>query len=299
MRADTQRRDPRAPLGVLVELTHEDFDEPFEADGVDVGLGGLGMRAAFLPDVGSRLTCRFDAPDGTGRVEAPCEVVWARDSGPHVGQVGLRFTHLEGAARQLIRHMVKGAETGGADDAPEPAAPRRHVVEPCLEEPETPADPHAQVQLYLDGVEAAIPARVVARHDEGLRVVQKLGLFRLGTGVEVQNGERRRGRIEAVSIRAGEPVPELVLDVAYEAAPAASAPGPEESEASAGEGAELGPDTLPDWPAPQAPPPLPAQAPAPPPDESLQADPAAVPEDPVPAPPPDESLQADPAAVPE
>ena len=59
----------RIPLESLVQLSHEDFDEPFEAEGVDLGLGGLAMRAPYLPDVGDRLRCRFDG------VAAEAEVV--------------------------------------------------------------------------------------------------------------------------------------------------------------------------------------------------------------------------------
>lgn len=286
MQAHVQRRDPRVPLGILVELTHEDFDEAFEADAVDVGPGGLGMRAAFLPDVGSRLTCRFDSPDDGRRIEAPCEVVWARDTGAHVGHVGLRFTELDGEARTAIEGMVSKVAVDSSSSAPARPpreAPRKQVVEPCLDEPVD--DAHAQVRLFLEGVDEAIPARVVARHPDGVRIAQKLALFRLGASVDVQNGMRRHTRIEGVSIRTEADVPELVLDLAYgpeeapDAAPQdASAPGeasPSALEPSA-EAAhpEAAPDTIPDPPraeASAAPPPLPASEPALPEDGHVDA----------------------------
>ena len=65
MQEAIERRNPeqtRVPLeDLLVELRPEGFDEAFEADGVDLGVGGLAMRAAILPDVGSRLQCRFQS----------------------------------------------------------------------------------------------------------------------------------------------------------------------------------------------------------------------------------------------
>jgi hypothetical protein len=257
MQAETQRQSPRVPLGVLVELEHEDFDETFEADGVDLGVGGLGMRAAFLPDVGSRMKATFAAPGAGPRIEAPCEVVWARDSGPHVGQVGLRFTSLEPSARQAIEAMMAPASE------PEVERPSlRHVVEPALEE--LASDEHTAVRLFVDGTSAAIPARVLARYDGGVRVVQRLGLFRLGTRVDVQNGSTRCSRIEGVTIRTDGDVPELILDLALEPhaggayssvdEPAASAPhGGAPSSALELDDFEMpeGADTIPDLPAPE------------------------------------------------
>jgi hypothetical protein len=250
MQADTQRQSTRVPLGVLVELTHEDFDESFQADGVDLGVGGLGMRAAFLPDVGSRMRASFDAPDDGRRVEAPCEVVWAKDSGPHVGQVGLRFTSLDPKARQAIEGMITRAT-----DAEAPGPVRKHVVEPEVEE--LGSDEHTAVRLFIDGVDSSIPARVLARYAGGVRVVQRLGLFQLGTRVDVQNGSRRCSRIEGVAIRTDRGVPELILDLALDATPPALEGGPAaarapnataldaEADALVGDGA---PDTLPDPP---------------------------------------------------
>jgi hypothetical protein len=260
MQADTQRRVTRVPLGVLVELTHEDFDEPFEADGIDVGVGGLGMRAAFLPDVGSRMKAAFADPALGRRVEAPCEVVWAKDSGPHVGQVGLRFTSLESGARRAIEGMVARAA-----DEPSAVSPRKHVIEPEVEE--LAGEDHTAVRLFIDGVDAAIPARVVARYEGGVRVVQRLGLFRLGTEVDVQNGARRRSRIESVAIRTDGDVPELILDLALDASHPVPAAGPRvalpeaplaeppdasslDAEADALLDADA-PDTIPDTPSPR------------------------------------------------
>ena len=95
MEARTDRRAPsapRMPLDVLVQLTHEDFEEPFDADGVDVSGGGLALRSDYLPEVGDRLRCRFDCPPEGVEIELDGEVVWAHDAGARRGEFGLRFT---------------------------------------------------------------------------------------------------------------------------------------------------------------------------------------------------------------
>ena len=46
----------RVPLRFSAELGHGDFEDPFAADVVNLSKGGLSMRAACLPDIGSRLS---------------------------------------------------------------------------------------------------------------------------------------------------------------------------------------------------------------------------------------------------
>ena len=121
---------PRIPLDVLVRLTHEDYEEPFDADGVDVSAGGLALRADYLPEVGDRLRCRFDCPPEGDEIEVEGEVVWAHDAGERSGEFGLRFTELdveaEGALAQLVEHL--GIERAGGPwaDAGRPRA-RLHL----------------------------------------------------------------------------------------------------------------------------------------------------------------------------
>ncbi|MCU0674802.1 MAG: hypothetical protein MUE69_18690, partial [Myxococcota bacterium] len=117
MQQAIERRNPeqaRIPLeDVLVELRPEGYDEAFEADAVDVGLGGLAMRAAILPDVGSRLHCRFQSPHDGRCVDASAEVVWARDAGPSAGEFGLDqgvvSLKLEGVGPRLDADVVHRA----------------------------------------------------------------------------------------------------------------------------------------------------------------------------------------------
>ena len=190
----------RIPLDVLVELLHEDYAEPFEADGVNVGLGGLSMRAPYLPDIGARMMCRFEVPGGGERIEADAEVVWSQDTGKHTGEFGLRFVEIDQAAHRAIRRLV------GADGYKPPVPSHPDTID------EHPAPP--TVSLSLDGVGSPIVARVIHSGVDGMAVEQELPFLRLRTGVTTPDG--RRGRIEAVELTVDGDTPKLLLDVAYD-----------------------------------------------------------------------------------
>ena len=161
MRAAFERRSthaPRVPLDVLIELTHDDFAEPFEADGLNLSAGGLSMRAAYLPDVGTRLTCRFRADQGMTPVAADAEVVWALDSGVHMGEFGLRFVDLDPSTENAIRQMVDSGDGVGLfsepDMSPTLAAQRAiKAREASVERHRGPHD-HGQRPMHHDSVEA-------------------------------------------------------------------------------------------------------------------------------------------------
>ena len=204
MEATTERRDlhqPRMPLdNVLVELRHDGFDEAFEADGLNVGPGGLSMRSAILPDVGTRLQCRFlTSNDAT--IDANAEVVWAEDNGPHVGEFGLRFTTISDSDQSHIEHMVQRWQNeleGGlvSDDAG------------------TPTEPPSSVTLHLHGVAQPVVAELVHRSDDALLTEQPLPFLRVGTTIEDESG--RRGELQAVDLRVEDGVPRLVLTIWYQ-----------------------------------------------------------------------------------
>ncbi len=218
MQEAIERRNPgraRVPLeDVLVELRPEGFDEAFEADAVDLGLGGLAMRAAILPDVGSRLHCRFQSPHDGRCVDARAEVVWARDDGAAAGEFGLCFDALEPEAEASIRGFVVAWQSAMGLD-----------VE---------SSDHGLVSLQLEGVGPRLDADVVHRSGDVLVVEQGLPFLRLGKGVE-EGG--RLGRLESVDLRVEGDTPRLVLTVGF---------GLQETEETASSG-----DTLMDAPAPR------------------------------------------------
>ncbi len=191
---------PRVSLDVLIELSHEDFEEPFEAEGVNLGTGGLAMRAAYLPDVGERLLCRF-ATEGE-RVEADCEVVWAQDSGPHVGEFGLRFVGLDADDHARILRTVASA------DGP--------ATQPGLQPPEADKPAEALARLFIEGVATPIVARIQHCADDCMVVEQELPFLRVGKRVAVDDQAGPRARIESVDLRIEQDMPRLVLGIVYE-----------------------------------------------------------------------------------
>jgi hypothetical protein len=198
MQQAIERRNPeqaRIPLeDVLVELRPEGYDEAFEADAVDVGLGGLAMRAAILPDVGSRLCCRFQSPHDGRCVDASAEVVWARDAGPSAGEFGLRFDTLDPDDEASIRGIIEAWHAAMGLDFDEPSD--RGVV-----------------SLKLEGVGPRLDADVVHRAGDVLVVEQGLPFLRLGKAVE-EDG--RVGRLESVDLRVEGETPRLVLTIGFD-----------------------------------------------------------------------------------
>ena len=197
MRAGTDRRAndaPRVPLDLWVRLAHEDYEDTFDADGVDLSPGGLALRSDFLPEVGDRLRCRFDSPVGhDGDVlDVEGEVVWAHDAGERSGEFGLRFGALDGDAESNLRHIV--AQLGGAPSG-RPLA-----------------------RLHLDGVASPVEAEITEQDDTWMVAEQELPFLRIGMGVAVEGpGGPPRGRLASVDLRIEDGVPRLVLGVERDA----------------------------------------------------------------------------------
>ncbi|MGB5348928.1 MAG: PilZ domain-containing protein, partial [Polyangiales bacterium] len=183
-------RQPRVPLDeVLIKLHPEGFHQEFEADGINVGSGGLSMRASVLPEVGSNLRCQLDNPVGGEAIEMIGRVVWAHESGPHVGEFGIRFTHLSDRDQTHIEALI---QRWGRTTAKAPL-----------------------VQLQLDGVGSPIVAEVHSETEDALCVEQPLPFLAIGASV-LNESSGRRGRLEAVELKMDEITPKLVLSIGYE-----------------------------------------------------------------------------------
>ncbi|MEM7137269.1 MAG: PilZ domain-containing protein [Myxococcota bacterium] len=205
-------RPARVPLDeVLVRLYPEGFiDESFEADGINVGPGGLSMRASMLPEVGSTLRCQLESPGSEVPIEMIGQVVWAHDSGPQLGEFGIRFTRLSDGDQNRIEALI---QRWGRTTATAPT-----------------------VRLQLDGVESPIVAEFQSETDQTLRVEQTLPFLAIGSGVE-NEATGRRGHLETVELMFDEEVPKLVLSIGYQT---------DASVEAAGDDPELGRDTMPD-----------------------------------------------------
>lgn len=190
MQAGTERRaieGARVPLDLWVRLAHEDFEDPFDADGVDVSSGGLALRSDYLPEIGDRLRCRFECPPSGDDIELDGEVVWAHDAGTRSGEFGLRFDELEGDMRENLQHLVE--HLGG---------------QPGL----------AVARLHLDGIASPIDGEIVERDADWLTVEQELPFLEIGMGVSIENGGGvPRGRLARVDLRLEDGTPRLVLGV--------------------------------------------------------------------------------------
>lgn len=203
MQAATERRDPvatRVPLDdVLINLSPEGYHETFAADGVNVGVGGVSIRSAILPDVGAKLHCRFQSPHDGHAVDADCEVVWSHASGSNVGEFGMRFTGMTTDDQASIEELVEAWNHDLLAD-----------VEP-VQAAEPPQS--LSVKLHLDGVGSPIEAEAMHRADDALVVEQSLPFLRIGTGVSEGN---RRGTLQSVDLRIEDDLPRLVMTVCYE-----------------------------------------------------------------------------------
>lgn len=203
-------RQPRVPLDeVLIKLHPEGFHQEFVADGINMGSGGLSMRASVLPEVGSMLRCQLDNPVGGEAIEMIGRVVWAHESGPHVGEFGIRFTHLSDRDQTRIEALI---QRWGRTSAKAPL-----------------------VQLQLDGVGSPIVAEVHSETEGALSVEQPLPFLAIGASV-LNESSGRRGHLEAVELKMDEITPRLVLSIGYEVEGASA-----DSAASEGDR-----DTLPD-----------------------------------------------------
>ena len=186
----------RVPLRMAVELGHGDFRDPFAASVCNVSKGGISMRATCLPDVGSRLMCRFRCMPSNTLVTVQGEIVWAHLDGENCGEFGLSFVDLDPKSEWLIEEMIAEHATLTRDS--EAAAPI--------------------ATLELEGSPASIEARL--SHQSGGHAVfeQQLALLSLGRGVRAHTDghDLLAGSIASVALKMVGAVPMLTVTVAFE-----------------------------------------------------------------------------------
>jgi hypothetical protein len=201
MISTVERRQPestRIPFGIPVALTHEDFEDAFEADAVDLSPGGLALRSACLPEIGAQLFCTFETVPGGTRVSSRGEVVWTHLTGERSGEFGLRFLDIDADARALIDEMVAERNAG--------------VL------------PHGNAQrqapsatLDVDGVGAPLDAQLTHAGGGAAVFEQRLDLLELGRGVVAHAGAALgRGNIAEVTLHMQGDVPVLSVTVRFD-----------------------------------------------------------------------------------
>lgn len=173
--ANAERREAtRRRFNGTVELALPDEAEGYEADAVDLSIGGMALKTAFLPDVGSEMDCRFVLDSAEPRtVQARGKVVWARDEGSDAGSFGLRFTELSSGDR---------------------AALERHC------------DPHGaksddRVRLRLPKMGEPLKARLKHEAEGAVVVGMDLSFINVGESIEVESARgKKRGKLEDVAV---------------------------------------------------------------------------------------------------
>ncbi len=173
--AQAERRDQtRRAFRGTVELALPEDAEGYEADGINLSVGGMALQTSFLPDIGTELDCRF-ALDGGAPIMARGEVVWASEHGQDGGSFGFRFTDLSVDAEKAIRESLTQSEPGdrNAGGASKPGS-----------EP-------SKARLFIPGMEAPLRARVHTTMDDVLVLGSDLSFLKMGEQVHVEHDGRR------------------------------------------------------------------------------------------------------------
>ena len=207
---ESGRRQDRVPLAVGIDLRGlqpgwETSDELADesalgaADGLNVSIGGIAMRAPVAPPPGTLLECSFQCPPTGELVCAQGEVMWSEQSGPEQGAFGMRFVELDTKSATALRRFVAPA-------AREPVKIERARA----------------VSLRIDGLAAPVEAELKLSDDSRLVLELPLSFLPLGRSMEVTLPGRgkERGRLASVELRHTHfDVPTLVFGVLLDGAP--------------------------------------------------------------------------------
>ncbi len=177
----------------------------FEAESIDVSPEGMRLRAAYVPEMGERLLCRFDGASGEVAVEG--EVVW-RNEEAKGGELGIKFTALDAATEEAVRALCK------------------ELAEPDEKDEKAPSMPKgARVRLHIEGLASPMKARVREGGDKETLVGSNLEFLKVGRSLELEDvdkGGRREAFVDHVKVEvdAASGVPQLVVALRYDALPA-------------------------------------------------------------------------------
>jgi hypothetical protein len=205
------RREERVPLAAVISVREgrpkravspraSDDRGELEADGLNVSIGGIAMRAHFVPEPGSLLECTFTCPPTGELVSAQGEVMWSEPHGAGHGQFGMRFVELDTKSATALRKLVHKS----GQEPPKTSRPR-------------------MARLQIDGLASGVEAELKLVDETRVVLEQPLTFLQLGRGVEVTvpGRENERGRIATIELRHGQfDVPKLVFGILFDDAPA-------------------------------------------------------------------------------
>jgi len=185
----------RIPCTIPVELTDASRRSQFEAETVDLSVGGLSLRSSHLPELGSQLFCCFEAEPSGAQVLGRGEVVWRQPTDGDAGEFGLRFIEVDARNQALIDEMV--AERIARIQGPKAPEP----------EPEL-------ATLEIEDVAGEVSARVLHAGDREALFEQTLDQFSVGKSVTAHVGmSLLQGHIAAVRLRMEGTTPRIVLSL--------------------------------------------------------------------------------------
>ena len=250
----SDRRTPglaRVPFEALVEIAAPE-GESFEAESIDLSASGMHLKTAYLPDVGTHLTFRFESVADAPPILANGEVVWAHD-GAEGSEFGVRFGDMKPEGAAAIRRIVgiapmntihgmgaltpqamavASASASASAGQRSAGAPRADAISapppPTFTDQSQPAGTimrsGAPVRIHIEGVSS--PMRATLR-DDGTRsamVGSDLKMLRIGAVVELEDKERRTRRAarvdgEECEIDPDSQVPQLVVKLRYDVSP--------------------------------------------------------------------------------
>lgn len=218
------QREDRVPLDALIDVrfepsasavgaTHarsshslslgegDGTEQRVSADGLNVSIGGIAMRADIAPPLGTLLACSFECPPTGERVSAQGRVVWSEQDSEDKGVFGLRFVELDTKSATALRRYVR------------PFAAH-----------ETKSQRLRTATLVIDGMPASVEAELKLADDSRVVLEQQLSFLQLGRGVDVtvpgRSRGKERGRIASVELRTSQMgVPTLVFGVLLDEAP--------------------------------------------------------------------------------
>ncbi len=232
--ANAERREAnRRRFNGTVELAFPEESESYEADGIDLSIGGMSLKTAFLPDVGSELDCRFviDGHEPT-TVETRAEVMWAKEHGGDAGSFGLRFKDMSPGDRAAVEMLceVNNSKAKSKTKAQSKAHSSQHNHTDAKVEAHAPAVHDDSVRLRLPTMPKPLKATLRTEAQDAMVIAMDLSFIELGGHLEVDrpNGSKSKGTIEGVDldIDPQSNTARLVLTVALESAttPAVNAP---------------------------------------------------------------------------
>jgi hypothetical protein len=196
----TDRRAPgaeRIPFDGLVEVGGA-MGPTFEAQAIDLSRDGIGLQAAYLPEIGQPLSCRFES--GTSEVICEAEVAWKQEAA-RGGGFGIRFTNLDESSEEALSRLLLEEQLRQRGPSPVP-------------------ENGAKLRLHIEGLGAPMRARVKNANDVQLNAHSDLSFLKLGKEIDLEDattGERRAARIDDVGLEVNPQtnIPQLVVSLSY------------------------------------------------------------------------------------